>query len=112
MAITTKSTSPSLSNAAVARCVKAYERTYKLVSESFAANGKPLDEGFAREQARGAFSDALPPLCGEDNIRDFIACVTYGMIKESLTFFDGKHLLAAARVALSAARAKRRQPGS
>lgn len=107
-----KSPPPSLSNAAVARCVKAYERAYKLVSVSFAASGKPLDKGFAWDQARAAFSDALPPLCGEDNIRDFIACVTYGMIKETLTYIQCRNLLAAAKIALSAVRAKRRQPAS
>lgn len=112
MATSAKSLSPSLSNPAIARCAKASERAYKLVSDSYAASGEPLDKSFAWQQAGIAFRDALPPLCGEVNIRDFIACVAYALIKEILMPGDCADYFNAAKIALAAARAERRPPKS
>lgn len=112
MATTQKSPSLGLSHPAVARCAKAYERTAKLVSDSFTASGKPVDEWFVFERAREAFADALPPLCGGDNIRDFIACIAYALVKEILLPVICTQYFAAAKVALSALRAEQRQAKS
>lgn len=108
MATTTRSASPSLNIPAIARCGKAWERAYKLVASSFAAQGKPLDRRFACEQAESAFRDALPPLRGEDNIRDFIACVGYALVKKLMSSLTCEEYFAAAKVALSAVRAQHR----
>lgn len=59
-----------------------------------------------------AFRNTLPPLCGEDNIRDFIACVAYALVKDILLPIVCTNYLDAAKVALSAVRAHRRQPKS
>jgi hypothetical protein len=103
---------PSIDNPAVARCAKAWRRAYKLVSESFAASGRPVDEDYVREQAQAAFRDALPPLRGEDNIRDFIACVAYALVKDYLLPMICTEYFDAAKVALSGVRAERHQPKS
>lgn len=109
-----KTTAPSLTNPAVARCAKAWERTYdRLVSAAPNQEKAAEDiEDFAREQAEVAFRHALPPLCGEDNIRDFIACVAYALVTEILVPIVCTDYFDAAKVALSAIRANRCQPKS
>lgn len=94
-------------NPAVVRCAKAYSRTYKLVSRSLLAADKPLDRHFVKQHAAYAFRNALPPLCGPENIRDFIACVGYALVKEFLDPVDCAEYFAAAKVALAAIRAER-----
>lgn len=95
-------------NQAVARCVKAWHRTYGLAS--IAPGDRrlaPEDQNgnyFAREQAAIAFRDAMPPLCGPENISDFIACVTFGMLKNVFSAAESMRLLEAAKTALSALR--------
>jgi hypothetical protein len=53
---------------------------------------------------RRSLSQSPPELVGYENIRDFIACVTYGMANDTITAFRGDRLLAGARLALSAVR--------
>lgn len=67
-------------------------------------------EGFARQQARLAFRDAMPPLSGYDNICGFIACVTYALLHEIFYDADCANLFAAAKVALAALRVQPRTP--
>ena len=74
-------------NQALERCVQAWQRTFDLASidpddDSLAP---PDDDStlFANQQASLAFRDAMPPLAGYENIRDFIACTTYAMLKLS-----------------------------
>jgi len=105
---------PSLSNPAVALCARAWERTYKRILSAVPDEGKDAAdwEDFAREKAEAAFRNALPPLCGEDNIRDFIACVAYALVNEIILPIVCTDYMEAAKVALSAVRARRRQPKS
>ena len=105
---------PSLSNPAVAHCARAWERTRKRILSAAPDEGKDVDdwEDFAREKAEAAFRNALPPLCGEDNIRDFIACVAYALVNEIILPIVCTDYMEAAKVALSAVRAHRRQPNS
>lgn len=109
-----RNASPSLSNPAVANCAKAWERTYKRILSAVPDEGKDVDdwEHFAREKAEAAFRNALPPLCGEDNIRDFIACVAYALVNEIILPIVCTDYMEAAKVALSALRAHRGQPNS
>ena len=89
-------------NHSVARCIRAWNRAFR----------KKLDEEDEEEdtdyEARKAGKDyylrAMPPLVGQENIRDFIACVTYAQIIDILIPRDAESLLAAAKIALSAAR--------
>ena len=57
-------------------------------------------------RADEAYRKALPELVGYENIRDFIACVTYGMAHCNVTAFQGTKLLAGARLGLVALRQK------
>lgn len=85
-------------NAAVARCVNAWVRARKAAL----AKGK---EGYSVfSAAREAYLDAIPPLSGDENIRDFIACVTHAIISDIIRDDTGTKLLYAAQVAHTTAR--------
>lgn len=105
-----RSTPPSLSNPAVARCAKAWQRTYDRIVSAAPNHGEDAEkiEDFARDEAEAAFRNALPPLSGEENIRDFIACVGHALVKEILLPIVCTDYLEAAKVALSAVRAHRK----
>jgi hypothetical protein len=102
---TPKAESENRNNDALDRCVKAWQRTFDLASidpddDSLAP---PDDDStyFARKQANLAFRDAMPPLAGYENIRDFIACTTYAMLKNILEKRECQHLFFAAKIATS-----------
>jgi hypothetical protein len=90
-------------NPAIAQCCKAWLRAF--------------DKGMAEKDNRvyAAFiagkdyRRAIPPLAGEESIRNFIACVAHGMLIGAVTGADATKLLYAAQVALAAVR---RQPSS
>jgi hypothetical protein len=44
----------------------------------------------------------MPPLCGAENIRNFIACVARAMLTETIKGTDATRLLYAAQVAQAA----------
>lgn len=69
-------------------------------------------ERFARRQAAAAFRDAIPPLSGYENACGFIACVTYAMLHDILSYPECQNLLAASKVALAALRVQPRPPKS
>jgi hypothetical protein len=58
---------------------------------------------FARVAAHKAFQKSLPPLAGQENIQNFIACVAHGMLIGAILSQDGARLLYAAQVAKAAA---------
>ena len=80
-------------NPAVARCLNAWTRTNK------AERAKGKSKIIASIEADRAYCDAMPPLSGNENIRDFIACVTYAMIDHIILADKGTKLLYAAQVA-------------
>jgi hypothetical protein len=81
-----------LENPGVARCMNAYI----CAQEAAMANGKgSVSCEFAAEKA---YRKAMPRLSGEDNIRDFIACVAQGMLIGAIAGPDGARLLYAAQV--------------
>jgi hypothetical protein len=49
-----------------------------------------------------AYLRATPPLCGYQNICDFIACINYASMAGIVTHNDASHYLANAKLALSA----------
>ena len=85
-------------NAAIFRCCQA-EKYSRRESKS---KGRNIVE--TTICADEAYRKALPELVGYENIRDFIACVTYGMANDTITALRGAKLLAGARLALSALR--------
>jgi hypothetical protein len=101
---------PASDNPAVARCCHAY-------ASNFDAARKRGESRYAAESAaKKAFCNSMPPLSGAQNIRDFIACVTQGMLINALAFSDGTRLLYAAQVAYSTVETRshhsKRRPGS
>jgi len=86
---------PALRNHAVAHCAAVRDKAYR---QNFA---KTKNEYKAADAAVAAYRKALPPLCGYDNICDFIACVSYGMLTKAIDEDSGTKLLYAAQIALS-----------
>jgi hypothetical protein len=85
-------------NPAVARCLDAWERA----NRAERAKGKNRSE--ASIEADRAYRRAMPPLCGHENIRDFIACVTHAMIVHIFQDDSATRLLYAAQVAHTTSR--------
>ena len=95
-------------NPAVARCCHAWQAAYDHAVEYDAPEYK------VREAARDAFRNAMPPLVGRQNIRDFIACVACGLLRGLILDMEVPRLLYAAQIAVSAdgsSRAPRRAEG-
>jgi hypothetical protein len=84
---------PSSENPSVLRCTLAYNATFQSAIESGKSNYT------ATQLAEKAFRRALPPLSGQQNITDFIACIAQGMLMEAISGTDGARLLYAAQVA-------------
>ncbi len=81
-------------NAAVQSCIRAWQYAY---NKEFA---RIKDDYKAELVARKAFRRALPNLAGYDNIRDFIACVTYALVNELMPENDVANCLGAAKIAI------------
>jgi hypothetical protein len=95
-------------NPSVSRCIRAWSRAYhKKLNED-----ESDDE--AEEAGKRCYLRAMPPLAGYENVRDFIACVTYALLVEIIRPFEAEHYFAAANVALGALRREKkpaRSPG-
>lgn len=87
-------------NPAVARCLNAWARANKAER----AKGKNRSE--ASIEADRAYLDAMPPLSGQENIRDFIACVAHAMIVHIIMDDSATKLLYAAQVAHTTTRSQ------
>lgn len=85
-------------NSAVARCLRAW-------NEAYAEARKELDPGESDYQAQAgakyAFLAQLPPLAGPKNVRNFLACLTYGQAVDILTLSDVRDFLEPAKVAVT-----------
>lgn len=92
---------PSLNNPAVARCYAAGVAAYRA---GIKVRNDEQTRHFARDHANEAYRQSMPPLSGADNIRDFIACVTYGMIIGTINPYEASRFLYAAQVAGNLAR--------
>jgi hypothetical protein len=83
-------------NPAVAWCRQAYVQAYK------ASKSRGSSEYAAECDGADAYRKAMPPLCGAENIRNFIACVARAMLTETMNGADATRLLYAAQVAQAA----------
>lgn len=98
--------------AAAARCREALERAYL---DTLAAPETAESENACRtraiDAAARAYRQAMPPLSGAENIRNFIACVAQGILLDVFTGSEPNQLLYAAQVANTATqgRASRNQ---
>jgi hypothetical protein len=104
--IETKIPFASATNPAVARCVWAWIRARK------AERAKGSDRYDTKKAADSAYLDALPPLSGDENIRDFIAWVTQAMLADIIMESSGSKLLYAAQVAYMTSRGQSKAPKS
>ncbi len=96
-------------NPAVLACINAW-----LTREEELLRTTNLSERERKEQGRAAFRMAMPPLDTRQNIRDFIACVTRGMLNGAIdTHVATKYLYAAqiAHLASEPVALPVRQPG-
>ncbi|MGA3373528.1 MAG: hypothetical protein ABSC48_17405 [Terracidiphilus sp.] len=88
--------------AAIRRCCTAWQRSYDAYLEG--TKGSRMDRAFAAHHAGPAYCKAMPPLAGQENIRDFIACAAHGILIGAIPQKMGNQLLYAARVALASLR--------
>lgn len=110
-AIQTPSTSappqtPDIPCSALDRCCKAYQSAFNKTM------ARKQGEPSARFDASIAYCEAMPPLLGKENIRDFIACTAHGMLIGAIDGADGARLLYAAQVANSTIQMSSRTPKS
>ena len=95
---------PALKNPAVALCCKAWKRAYR-------AKYRATDsEWEASDKAAAEFRAALPPFTTVNDCRDFITCVTFGILIKAIAEKDGGKLLYAAQIALSSFRNEQMGP--
>ena len=98
---------PAHSNPVVARCCSAWDQAFQQAH----ALGK--GEISACLDAAKAYRQNLPALDNSDVIRDFIACVTQGMLLGAIEGTDGTRLLYAAQVANTTLRTQsKKQPAA
>jgi hypothetical protein len=95
---------PAHANPAVAHCIHVWRSVYKTER----ARGESSYSAGSR--ASSAYRNAMPPLDGYSNIRDFIACVAQGVLLGAIEDRQSSKLLYAAQVALSAARLRQATP--
>ena len=98
--------SPIPEDSAIARCLSARQSVYR----EELAKGKTSFS--AARDAAAAYRSAMPSLSGQENIRDFVACVAHGMLLGTIEGKNATKLLYAAQVALSAIRRQPSPPGA
>ena len=89
---------PPARNAAVERCCAARD----LARAQCRARNAEKYETF--KQGAEAYRNAFPDLSGYENIRDFVACISHGLLTGDISPVDSPQYLYAAQVAISALR--------
>jgi hypothetical protein len=103
-AINSKTDQPAETNPVVFRCCEAWKNAYD------AAFRKSQDDDVARFIAQKAFADAMPPVLGLRNTRDFIACVAHRSASHMVSSKHATRLLYAAQVAFCTRRLRSAKP--
>jgi hypothetical protein len=88
-------------NPSVGRCIRAWNRAYHKKLDELDEDENDYE---AEKAGKRYYLRAMPPVAGFENIRDFIACVTYASTIEIITRPEAVHFFAAAKVALDALR--------
>ena len=88
-------------NSAICRCVRAWNRAFDKRLDELRRGAKGDS---ATAVAKDAFLRQLPPLAGFKNVRDFIACLTYGEAVDILCHYEVVNFLESAKAALSVLR--------
>ena len=87
-------------NPAVLRCIRAFNRANRKCREKN-PEATPHE---ADIWGTNSYLRAMPPLVGINNIRDYIACVTFALVTDIISPDRAEMYLSAARVALGAIR--------
>jgi hypothetical protein len=95
---------PGFTCPAIIRCCEEWTR------EHHAARALGIREYRAIVLGNQAYKNAMPALNNRNNIRDFIACVTYGILIRAILDAVGVRLLYAAQVASTACKRAPRKP--
>jgi hypothetical protein len=85
-------------NPSVRRCIRAWNLTRDK------AMAEDDDTDAAELEAKSAYLRSMPPLAGFENVRDFIACISYAQVADLIQNYEAVNLLASAKVALAAVR--------
>ena len=97
-------------NQALDRCIAAWQRTFDLAFDDPDNQSLVPDNDnetyIAYRQAAIAFREAMPPLAGAENIRDFIACLAYAILRKIFSKDECEHLNSVAKLALALLRAE------
>lgn len=88
--------SAPLENHAIAVCSSEYFRVYNEAIEG------DHSQKYAGKCACNAYRQSMPPLDNPENICDFVACVSYGLLLEAISGPDAARLLYAAQIAHAA----------
>ncbi len=84
------------SNPAVFRCCEAWREAFQFALDN--RDEEDEDPDMAAVDAGAAYREALPPLDGIRNLRDFIACITHGCMIGAIDGSDYSRLLYAVQV--------------
>jgi hypothetical protein len=87
--------------AAIACCREAWQKAYDAYMEKNARKDGGMAETYAEKEAAVAFRTAMPQLAGFNGIRDFIACVAYGVLIDAIPAERTGQLLYPAQTALA-----------
>jgi hypothetical protein len=93
------------SNPSVARCCRAYRTAWRAVVNAPGVSDSDIDYDEAEDKGERAFANAIPPLVGLRNVRNYIACVAHGAARGFIDPKDVSSLLYAAQIAVSTCRA-------
>ena len=99
----------------VARCCQAMQAAFSAIKSTYEANGEESEaecQDHAAQAAQRAYCEAMPPLSGCENIRNFIACVAHGILLDVFTGPESARLLYAAQVANTASRGQTAKPAT
>jgi len=94
-------------NIAVIACITAWNEEWDELVQF------QVSETQLQKAAANAYRRAMPPLSGRRNIRDFVACVTKGLLVGAIEYSEGPKLLYAAQIAHATCKPRRptRPPG-
>ena len=87
-------------NPAVRKCSRAFLLLYAR------ARARGDSDAEAESQGRRAYRLSMPPLTGNRNVRNFIACATHGMLIGAIDVKEATRLLYAAQVAHTSRRSR------
>ena len=94
------------SRAAIKRCCAAWQRSFDACLEGKEVNA--ITRAFTINAAGPAFYKAMPPLAGQENICDYIACAAHGILINAIPEKRANQLLYAAQVVLSSLNRERK----